>query len=208
MLYLLKYSLRFVLAALFGLTSVFAQAQDTRPDELVKTWTTDALNTIKADSDLLNGNLKRLSELVDTKIMPHVNFQRTTSLAVGRSWNKATPEQQKQLMQEFRTLLVRTYAGALTSVKDKSLQFKPLRAGADETDVVVKSQVVSSKGGEPIQLDYRLEKTAHGWKIYDLNVLGIWLVENYRNQFSSEINQSGIDGLIAKLQEQNKTAKK
>ncbi|RCS57608.1 ABC transporter substrate-binding protein [Parvibium lacunae] len=185
----------------------FAQAQD-KPDELVKTWSTEILNAIKADTELQSGNIKKLSELVDSKIMPNVNFQRTTALAVGRSWSKATPEQQKIIMQEFRTLLVRTYAGALTTVKDKNLQFKPLRAAPEDTEVVVRSQVVSNKGGEPIQLDYRLEKTANSWKIFDLNVLGIWLVENYRGQFASEINQNGLDGLIAKLQEQNKQASK
>jgi phospholipid transport system substrate-binding protein len=144
--------------------------------------------------------------LVDSKIMPNVNFARMTASAVGRGWKQATPEQQKRLQEEFKILLVRTYSGALAEVKDQTISMKPLRAAAADTEVVVKSEI---KGrGNPIQLDYRMEKAAEGWKIYDLNVLGVWLVETYRSQFAQEINASGVDGLITKLAERNKNAKK
>jgi phospholipid transport system substrate-binding protein len=144
--------------------------------------------------------------LVDSKIMPNVNFARMTASAVGRGWKQATPEQQKRLQEEFKILLVRTYSGALAEVKDQTISMKPLRAAAADTEVVVKSEI---KGrGNPIQLDYRMEKSGDSWKIYDLNVLGVWLVETYRAQFAQEINASGVDGLIAKLAERNKNAKK
>jgi phospholipid transport system substrate-binding protein len=142
--------------------------------------------------------------LVDNKIMPNVNFSRMTSSAVGRYWRQATPEQQKQLQDEFKILLVRTYAGALGEVKDQTLSFRPLRSRPEDTDVVVRSEVRGR--GEPIQLDYRLEKTPQGWKIYDLNVLGVWLVETYRTQFAQEIGAKGIDGLIATLTQRNKAS--
>jgi len=141
--------------------------------------------------------------LVDGKIMPNVNFERMTASAVGRHWRQATPEQQKKLQDEFKTLLVRTYSGALGEVKDQTLSFKPTRMKAGDTEVVVRSEVKGK--GEPIQLDYRLEKSGDSWKIYDLNVLGVWLVETYRTQFSQEINAKGIDGLIAALAQRNKS---
>jgi phospholipid transport system substrate-binding protein len=134
--------------------------------------------------------------------MPHVNFQRMTAAVVGRYWRQATPEQQKRLQEEFKTLLVRTYAGALTQVRDQTVQLKPSRNAATDTEVVVRTEVRGK--GEPIQLDYRLEKNADSWKIYDVNVLGVWLVEQYRSSFAQEISASGIDGLIAKLAERNK----
>ena len=140
--------------------------------------------------------------LVDSKIMPNVNFTRMTSSAVGRYWRQATPEQQKALQDEFKTLLVRTYSGALGEVKDQTLSFRPMRARPEDKEVVVRSEVRGK--GEPIQLDYRLEKTEQGWKIYDLNVLGVWLVETYRSQFAQEISAKGIDGLIQSLAQRNK----
>jgi phospholipid transport system substrate-binding protein len=135
--------------------------------------------------------------------MPHVNFTRMTAAAVGRNWRQATPEQQKRLQDEFKTLLIRTYSGALTQVKDQTVNVKPLRAAAADTEVQVRTEVIGR--GDPIQLDYRMEKTATGWKIYDLNVLGIWLVETYRTQFAQEISSKGVDGLIAALAERNKS---
>jgi phospholipid transport system substrate-binding protein len=149
------------------------------------------------------GDIKRVMELVDQKVLPYTNFERMTAMATGRHWRQATPEQQKRLQQEFKTLLVRTYAGALSQVKDQAIEMRPLRAGPDDTEVIVRTQVVG-KGTDPIQLDYRLEKTASSWKVYDLNVLGVWLVENYRASFSNEITKNGIDGLIATLAERNK----
>ena len=136
--------------------------------------------------------------------MPNVNFTRMTSSVVGRYWRQATPEQQKQLQDEFKTLLVRTYSGALGEVKDQTLSFRPMRSKPEDTEVVVRSEVRGK--GEPIQLDYRMEKTANGWKIYDLNVLGVWLVETYRTQFAQEIGSKGIDGLIASLVQRNKSS--
>jgi phospholipid transport system substrate-binding protein len=176
------------------------------PDALIKRVSTDVLDAIKADKSMQGGDTAKVVALVDSKIMPNVNFQRMTASATGRAWRSATPEQQKQLQEEFKTLMVRTYSGALSEVKDQTIVLKPLRAAADDTEVIVRSEVRGR--GDPIQLDYRLEKSATGWKIYDLNVLGVWLVETYRAQFAQEINANGIDGLIAKLAERNKRAKR
>ena len=172
------------------------------PDALVRQISTEVIDTVKADKDIQAGNLGKIIALVDAKVMPHVNFQRMTAIAVGRAWRSATPEQQRRLLEEFKTLLVRTYSGALTQVKDQTVQVRPMRAGADDPEVVVRTEVRGKS--DPIQLDYRLEKTDKGWKIYDVNVLGVWLVENYRNSFASEINQNGIDGLIKSLTERNR----
>jgi phospholipid transport system substrate-binding protein len=162
----------------------------------------EVIETVKSDKEIQAGSLPRIIALVDAKVMPHVNFTRMTAIAVGRPWRSATPEQQKRLLEEFKTLLVRTYSGALTQVKDQTVQVRPMRAGADDPEVVVRTEVRGKS--DPIQLDYRLEKTDKGWKIYDVNVLGVWLVENYRNSFASEINQNGIDGLIKSLTERNR----
>lgn len=179
-----------------------AMASDEAPDALVKRVSTDVLNTFKTDPALAN-DMGRIMALVDTKLMPHVNFNRMTASAVGRHWRQATPEQQAQLQDGFKQLLVRTYSGALSEVKNLTVVFRPLRAQPADTEVVVRSEVRGR--GEPIQLDYRLEKTPQGWKIYDLNVLGVWLVETYRGQFSQEINAKGIDGLIATLAQRNRS---
>jgi phospholipid transport system substrate-binding protein len=173
------------------------------PDEQIRTMSMQILERIKADRDLQTGDLRKLSQFVDETIMPSVNFERMTALSVGRSWRQATPEQQKQLMVEFRALLLRTYAGALSAVKDQTVRVKPLRAGADDAEVIVRSEIVQSRG-DPIQLDYRMEKAGTAWRIYDLNVLGVWLVETYRNQFTQEINARGIDGLIKSLADRNR----
>ena len=182
-----------------------ANAQTAAPaDEFIKSISTDAIDKISKDKEIQAGDIKRLSDLVDTTIMPNVNFERMTALAVGRGWRQATPEQQKRLMTEFRILLLRTYSGALSAVKDQSVRMKPFRADAAETDVVVRTEIVP-KRGDPIQLDYRVEKAGANWKIYDLNVLGVWLVETYRNQFAQEVSNKGIDGLIQSLSEKNKS---
>ncbi len=181
-----------------------AQAQVVAPDALIRQVSTEVIDTVKADKAIQGGDVSKIIALVDTKVMPNVNFQRMTAAAVGRNWRSATPEQQKRLQDEFKTLLVRTYAGALTQVKDQTIGLKPFRAAAEDTEVVVRTEIKGK--GEPIQLDYRLEKTAAGWKIYDVNVLGIWLVEQYKNSFAQEISASGLDGLIAKLAEKNKAA--
>ena len=180
-----------------------AYAQDEAPDALIKRLSADVLDKIKADKTVQGGDMTRVMALVDSQVMPNVNFTRMTASAVGRSWRQATPEQQKKLQDEFKSLLIRTYSGALSQVKDQTINVKPLRAAAGETEVVVRTEVLGR--GDPVQLDYRLEKVGAGWKIYDLNVLGVWLVETYRNQFAQEINAKGIDGLIASLSERNKT---
>ena len=179
-----------------------AQAADEAPDALIKRVATEVLDAVKADAAIQAGDMAKVMALVDGKIMPNVNFARMTASAVGRFWRQATPEQQKQLQDEFKTLLVRTYSGALSQVKDQTLSFRPLRAAPTDTEVVVRSDVRGR--GDPIQLDYRLEKTDAGWKIYDLNVMGVWLVETYRTQFAAEITAKGIDGLIATLSKRNK----
>lgn len=193
-------------AAAFALGAVAgAHAEGVKtPDVLIKEVSTDVLDAVKADKTIQTGDVQKVIALVDAKVMPHVNFQRMTASAVGRYWRQATPEQQKRLQDEFKTLLVRTYSGALSQVKDQTVQLKPMRAGPNDAEVVVRTEVRGK--GDPIQLDYRLEKSPEGWKIYDVNVLGIWLVENYRNSFAQEIGANGIDGLIAKLAERNKSA--
>ena len=183
-----------------------AHAADEAPDALVKRLSDDVLASIKADKTLQSGDASRLIALVDAKVMPHVNFARMTASAVGPAWRQATPEQQKRLQDEFKTLLVRTYSGALSQVADESVTVKPLRSQPADTEVVVRSEVRGR--GDPIQLDYRMEKTpgqGSGWKIYNLNVMGVWLVETYRSQFAQEINAKGVDGLIASLSERNKS---
>jgi len=186
-----------------GASSLPAFAQDEAPDAMVKRLSSEVLATIKADPAIQAGDVNRIVALVDSKIMPNVNFSRMTSSAVGRYWRQATPEQQKKLQDEFKTLLVRTYSGALGEVRDQTLSFRPMRSKPEDTEVVVRSEVRGK--GDPIQLDYRLEKTPGGWKIYDLNVLGVWLVETYRTQFAQEIGSKGIDGLIASLAQRNKS---
>jgi phospholipid transport system substrate-binding protein len=182
------------------------RAQVTAPDALIKQVSTEVIDTLKADKAIQAGDVSKIITLVDTKVMPNVNFQRMTAAAVGRPWKTATPDQQQRLQTEFKTLLVRTYAGALTQVRDQTVQMKPYRAGAEDTEVVVRTEIKGK--GEPIQLDYRLEKAEGGWKIYDVNVLGVWLVEQYKSSFAQEIGSVGIDGLITKLAEKNKAAAK
>ncbi len=190
-------------AALLAGTSLL-HAAETSPEDLVQKVSTEVIDAVKADKAIQAGDFKKIITLVDEKILPHLNFQRMTSSAVGRYWRQATPEQQKRLQEEFKTLLVRTYAGALTQVKDHNVVMRPMRSKPEDTEVVVRTQIKGS--GEPIQLDYRLEKADGTWQIYDVNVLGVWLVDNYRSSFAQEISAAGIDGLIAKLTERNKAA--
>jgi len=173
------------------------------PDALVKRISQDVIDTAKSDKSIQAGDTKKVIELVETKILPYVDFQRMTALAAGRFWRDATPEQQKNLSEQFRTLLVFTYSGALSQIKNETVEFKPLRADPTDTEVEVRSQVNMARG-EPIPLNYRVAKSGNGWKIYDINVLGAWLVETYKGTFASEINKGGIDGLIKALTEKNK----
>jgi phospholipid transport system substrate-binding protein len=190
--------------ALGTLSFVQTAAAQEAPDAMVKRISQEVLDAAKNDKDIQNGNQKRVLDLVEAKILPHVDFQRMTALAAGRFWRQATPEQQKQLTEEFRDLLVYTYSGAISQVRDQKLEFKPMRADPSDTEVEVRSQVLQPRGGEPIQLNYRLEKLPSGWKIYDVNVLGAWLVETYKGNFAAEIGRGGIDGLIKTLAERNK----
>ena len=183
-------------SALWLAAPVWAAAET--PDALVKRLSADILETIKADPELRNGNIARISQVVDSTVMPHVNFRRMTSAAVGPQWRQATPAQRERLQQEFKLMLIRTYAGALKQVSDQRVVVKPLRAAPDDKDVLVRTEVHGK--GEPVQLDFRLENSdGKGWQIYNLNVLGVWMVETYRTQFAQELNKGGIDGLINAL---------
>ena len=173
------------------------------PDALVKRISQDVIDTAKSDKGIQAGDINRVNQLVETKILPYVDFQRMTSLAAGRHWRTATPDQQQRLSAEFRTLLVYTYSGALSQIKNETVEFKPLRASPDDTEVEVRSQVNVARG-EPVPLNYRVAKSPTGWKIYDINVLGAWLVETYKSSFNSEISKGGIDGLIKTLADKNK----
>jgi phospholipid transport system substrate-binding protein len=173
------------------------------PDALVKRISTDVIETAKADKDIQAGNQKKVMDLVDAKILPYVDFQRMTALAAGRFWRDASAEQKAQLSKEFRTLLIHTYSGALSQIKNETVEFKPMRSDPADPVVEVRSQV-NVQRGEPIQLNYRLSKGPSGWKIFDINVLGAWLVETYKGTFATEIGKGGIDGLIKKLAERNK----
>jgi phospholipid transport system substrate-binding protein len=192
-------------ATLLG-ASGLALAADEAPEVFIQRITNETLNAIKADRALRSGDIGKIMQMVDTQLMPHVNFRRMTALATGPAWRKATPEQQKRLQEEFKTLLVRTYSGALSQITDQVVVVKPLRSGQEDKNLVVNTEVRGK--GDPIQLDYRLEKTpgqGSGWMIFDLNVLGVWLIENYRNQFTKEINAGGIEALIASLAARNKS---
>ena len=196
---------RFLACGLLSISgAVFAQTPDqtTTPDALIKMVVTDVMASVKADPDIQKGNIPKIVELVDKKIVPYTDMRRTTEMAMGPNWKKATPEQQNQLVSEFKNLLIRTYSGALSQLRDQTVQFKPLRTAPDDKEVVVKTVVLGR--GDPVPLDYRLEKTDKGWKVYDMNIMGVWLVEAYRNQFTNQISQNGIDGLVKFLQDRNK----
>ncbi|WP_315653018.1 MlaC/ttg2D family ABC transporter substrate-binding protein [Roseateles aquae] len=201
---------RSLLAVFFGgvlalsLPMAARAANPATADGLIRQLSVETIETVKADKEIQSGDVAKVIALVDNKVMPHVNFKRMTASAVGRFWRQATPEQQQRLQDEFKTLLVRTYAGALTQVKDQTIALKPLRASAEDTEVTVKTEIRGK--GDPIQLDYKLEKTAEGWKIYDVSVLGIWLADQYKNSFAQEIGANGIDGLVKALAERNKKA--
>ncbi len=190
-------------AALFA--PVAGMTADEPPDAMIQRLSNSVLDNIRSDKSIKAGDLSQVIALVDSKIMPNVNFRRMTASAIGPTWRQATPEQQARLQEEFKILLVRIYAGALAQVSDQTILIKPLRAAPEDKEVLVRTEVRGR--GDPIQLDYRLEKTpgeGSGWKIYNLNVLGVWLVETYRSQFAREINNNGIDGLIKVLSERNK----
>ncbi|BDT56610.1 MAG: MlaC/ttg2D family ABC transporter substrate-binding protein [Janthinobacterium lividum] len=182
----------------FATSAIAAEA----PDALVKRISADVIETVKSDKDIQAGNRNKIMDLVNSKILPHVDAQKMTQQAAGRFWRQATPAQQQALTKEFTNLLVYTYSGALSQIKNETVEFQPMRAEAGANDVEVRSQVKVARG-EPITLNYRLANGPQGWKIYDINVLGAWLVQTYTSTFASEINKGGIDGLIKKLAERN-----
>lgn len=190
--------------SLFVLTAP-AFAAEEGPDEFIKRLSAELFDTVRSDKSLKNGDMQKIRALVDTQVMPHLNFQRMTASAVGPAWRQASDEQKAKLQDEFKTLLIRTYAGALNQIKDQSVVIKPLRASAQDTEVLVRTEIQG--GPEPIQIDYRVEKQPgqSTWKIYNLNVLGVWLVDTYRTQFAQEINAKGLDGLIVALSDRNKS---
>jgi phospholipid transport system substrate-binding protein len=201
----MKISLKRVLAflaAAFAFHSGQGYAQEA-PDVLIKRVSEEVLAIAKTDKQVQAGNQERIMEVVRAKVLPHVNFQRMTQLTAGRYWREASPEQQQALTNEFKALLIYTYAGAVAQIRNQTLEFKPMRAAPDDTEVEVRTAVIQSRG-EPIQLNYRLEKGPNGWKIVDVNILGAWLVQTYRNSFAAEIQKGGIDGLIKVLAERNK----
>ncbi|GJH29726.1 MULTISPECIES: phospholipid-binding protein MlaC [Caballeronia] len=186
--------------ALCGAAS--AQSVDSSsPDVLIKTVTQQVLDEIKSDPKIQSGDIAKITELVNQKILPYTDFTRTTRLVMGRNWNSATPEQQKQIVEQFKMLLIRTYSGALAQVRNQTVQYKPFRANPDDTDVVVRSVVMNN--GSPVELDYRLYKTAQGWRVYDINVLGAWLIQAYQQQFNEQISQNGVGGLLQFLTQRN-----
>jgi phospholipid transport system substrate-binding protein len=191
-----------VLLFLLVLTAAPAQAQEA-PDALVKRVAEDTLSAIRADKDLQAGNPAKVKQLIESKLVPHFDTARMTALAMGRNWRSATPEQQKQLTEQFQSLLIRTYSNALTNYRDNKMNYKPLRMNPGDTDVVVRTEV-TQPGQAPVQIDYSMEKTADGWKAYDVVVAGVSLVTNYRDEFNDMVKKSGVDGLIKALADKNK----
>ena len=195
--------------SLSGFLAGIAHAADEAPDALIQRQSTEVLSSIKSDPTILSGDISRIIALVDAKVLPNVNFKRMTASAVGPAWRQASPEQQQRLQEEFKTLIVRTYAGALTQVNDLTFSVKPMRGTPDDKEVLVRTEIRGR--GDPLQLDYRLERTpgeGFGWKIFNLSVMGVWLVETYRSQFAQEISSRGLDGLIGTLAERNRTNSK
>jgi len=188
-------------AGLAFVASAPVRAQEA-PDKQIERLSAEVLARIKADPEIRSGNLERISQFVDEMVMPSVDFERMTALSVGRGWREASAEERAELVKQFRMLLLRTYSGALSEVRDQSIRMKPLRADPADKDVIVRSEVIG-QGTEPIQLDYRMRRTDENWKIYDINVLGVWLVETYRGQFGQIISQGGIQGLVDSLRQRN-----
>jgi phospholipid transport system substrate-binding protein len=187
-----------LVVGLVGTAAADAQA----PDELVRSVAAEVLEIVKNDKDIQAGDARKAMALVEEKVLPHFDFTHMTALAMGRNWRKASPEQQKKLTDEFRTLLVRTYSTALTRYRDQTIDYKPLRAQPGDTDVTVRSSIQQS-GAEPVTIDYSMEKTPVGWKVYDVTVAGISLVTTYRDAFTQEVHNVGVDGLIKKLADKN-----
>jgi phospholipid transport system substrate-binding protein len=194
-----------ITALVFALAATASHAlADVAPDALARSVTDEVLAIVRADKELQAGNPQKVAQLVETKVLPHFNFTRMTQLAVGKNWRQASPEQQRVLTEEFKTLLVRTYTTAFTQYKNQTIDIKPLRMSPSDTDVIVKS-AIRQPTGQPIAVDYSMEKAGQTWKVYDVKIEGISLVENYRNTFNGEIQRGGVDGLIRTLQTKNKS---
>jgi len=181
-----------------------AQSADVAPDALVKTVTLEVVALIARDKEIKAGNRAKLISLIDAKVLPHFNFEAMTQLAMGQSWRKAAPEQKRRLVGEFKTLLVRTYASALAAYSDQQFDFRPLRARPNDTDVTVQVRVLQ-QGAQPVPIDYSMEKTPAGWKVYDVMVGGVSLVANYRTEFNNVVRDSGVEGLIKSLDSKNRS---
>jgi phospholipid transport system substrate-binding protein len=190
-------------ALVLALAAPASPAEELTPDALVKTISTDVLAAIRQDKDIQAGNPKKIVRLVEAKILPHFDFAHTTRIAMGANWRRASPEQREQLVREFKTLLVRTYSSALANYRDQAIEFKPLRAQAGDTQVTVRSEVRQS-GAQAVSIDYEMEKTASGWKIYDVKISGASLAATYRDVFSEEVRNRGIEGLIDSLSSKNR----
>ena len=182
-----------------------AQTQDMAPDALAKKVTDEVIAVLRADKDIQAGNSKKVLELVEAKVLPNFNFPRMTRLAVGAPWRQASAAQQQSLINEFRTLLVHTYTSAFTQYRDQVIEYRPLKLQASDTEVVVRSLIKQKTGADPIDINYSMEKTDGGWKVFDVVIAGVSLVQNYRSSFASEIQKHGVDGLIATLAAKNKT---
>ncbi|SDH53786.1 phospholipid-binding protein MlaC [Nitrosomonas sp. Nm132] len=180
-------------------------AKEMAPDQLVKSTVDEVITILKQDDGIKKGNKDRVLDLIETKILPHFNFTRMTRLAMGKNWSKAEPQQQKVLVSEFQTLLVRTYSNALTNYRDEVIEVAPLTSQPDAKSTTVKTRVIQGRGREPVPIEYSMEKTDKGWKVYDVIVAGVSLVTNYRSSFNSEIRKTGVDGLIATLTKKNKS---
>jgi phospholipid transport system substrate-binding protein len=187
--------------------AVFMQAAlaEVGPDELVKQTADEVLSIIKNDKEIRDGNIAKITQVAEEKILPNFNFDRTSRMVLGKHWRTASPQQKEEFKKQFRDLLIRTYASALSKYQNQTIEFKPLRMQPGDKEVTVRSEILQP-GGQPIAVDYSLEKTAESWKVYDIVIEGVSLVTNYRGQFAEEVKRSGLDGLIQKLSEKNKTA--
>ncbi|PTQ80750.1 MlaC/ttg2D family ABC transporter substrate-binding protein [Nitrosomonas ureae] len=201
----MKRFLGLIIFMLFNLLALPAWSMDLAPDRLVDKTVKEVIEIIQEDEALRNGDREKMFDLIETKILPHFNFTRMTQLAMGQHWSKAQPEQQNRIVDEFRTLLVRTYSNALTSYHDETIKVNPLPELGDRTETKVRTVVIQGKGKEPVPIDYSMEKKSDGWKVYDVTVAGVSLVTNYRGTFNSQVRKGGVDGLLKALSDKNKS---
>ncbi len=194
--------------SMLALLMPVAQAQELAPDVLVKSISQEVIAVLKQDKDIQAGNSKKVEALIETKVLPHFNFTRMTQIAMARNWRLATPEQRKELTAEFKTLLVRTYSTALSNFRDQQIDYKPLRAKPEDVEVTVRSEVKQSGSSQTVAIDYEMEKTPNGWKVYDVKVGGVSLVTTYRDTFTSEVKERGVDGLIKSLAAKNQQSER